>query len=973
MNFRYSNMALSCLVAVLIVPVFSISARAEGDEVCSGKATGKTESAAVNPNVNPNMGITYFDEGFSVNLSAAGIPGLGFAPDWKHAACVDTEYESYVSLGVDEHVLRGYAWNDNLGFISFYCNGPAGNKKNEGIACGTYDYAVKIGADAAGTRPLTGYAWNESLGYINFSCSGGLDGNGNACGPFNYGVTMNSATGDLSGYAFTESGVYMNVKGLKLALPGATVVKDNYCDGKPYVCVEVTPDPDNLNFDDLNIGASKGVKVADGQEFYQINLYLREADGVTKMNFANYDVNRFFDSLTFSWDDTVKLNQLAGNKADKFQSTNPSPWGSGVGGVIYKPVTQFKLTDFTEDPKEPGKYIMTKTIRSFAPTTNANVSYTTASQNPFVVENEQFWFDVGIGDIEANKLLLKNVSFDLRTSGGVVVDTPNVIYPNGKAGISLKFRPAIELNTLYADDLQDLIDGIRGVPISFSLASRSLGAISPSLATGADLELKLAYPVTEASVACIEEGAEVVNFNFHFLEDLTGKDVADGNVVRLTGKIGDVFKKVVNLQARADIPEGDSRPCSSMRGGTLFSEISYMSEGKKIAYYSNKLPRLPGDAIANPAAVIKGNVYAQSTYNPSGSVEIESVDVNIDTVRETIVENVKRYVGVVKLKDKGSCRITKLGDKSATVGVYGSGACDSSYYSNFKVGEGAGGENVLYFKGSNVSLELPTGEWVGKWVIIVDDGNLFIDKDLYNGPSAPDKRLSLVVLQKFGEAYGKGGNVYLNSLVKNVQATLIADGTVFSYTDKAKINSTTGEPMWNGFGEMVDALSTCQLLFEGSISSKNTIGGSEKTPFVLGTGEVLSDSSQKLRAQLHDMNYLRLRTPSIEISDEGLPIDQKCGKALTPDDYGMIVAGQTVCGELSDCDPAGDSYQRYACDGIDLDKYDEASGYGDLVVIDETCSSQGLDPELDLEPLYVKFVKPPESFLFADGAVTVSQ
>ncbi|MFA6992746.1 MAG: hypothetical protein WC269_05750, partial [Candidatus Gracilibacteria bacterium] len=71
--------------------------------------------------------------------------------------------------------VDGYAWNTNLGFMSFSCNSGSGG--NLGEDCGSYNYQTLLGAedvenngiDPDGTfRPVSGYGWNPTFGYISF-------------------------------------------------------------------------------------------------------------------------------------------------------------------------------------------------------------------------------------------------------------------------------------------------------------------------------------------------------------------------------------------------------------------------------------------------------------------------------------------------------------------------------------------------------------------------------------------------------------------------------------------------------------------------------------------------------------------------------------------------------------------------------------------------------------------------------------
>lgn len=71
-----------------------------------------------------------------------------------------------VSAGT-EHNMSGWAWSDNIGWISFNSL-----NKPEGI-----DYGVNVAGDVSGAlanNALSGYAWNENVGWIKFS-PGGTD------------------------------------------------------------------------------------------------------------------------------------------------------------------------------------------------------------------------------------------------------------------------------------------------------------------------------------------------------------------------------------------------------------------------------------------------------------------------------------------------------------------------------------------------------------------------------------------------------------------------------------------------------------------------------------------------------------------------------------------------------------------------------------------------------------------------------
>lgn len=117
--------------------------------------------------------------------------------------------------------LSGWAWNDNIGWISFNCNDLSSSSP-----CVTSNYSVSINTS---TGDFSGWAWNDVVGWISFSCS-----NTGTCGTSNYYVntTWRNApqTANLTSSIFdtgsTEpKGVVLNTIMWQGTLPSGTVVK----------------------------------------------------------------------------------------------------------------------------------------------------------------------------------------------------------------------------------------------------------------------------------------------------------------------------------------------------------------------------------------------------------------------------------------------------------------------------------------------------------------------------------------------------------------------------------------------------------------------------------------------------------------------------------------------------------------------------------------------------------------------------
>lgn len=81
--------------------------------------------------------------------------------------------------------LSGFAWSDNIGWISFNCTNPGGS-------CAP-DYGVNIDPS---TGNFSGYAWSENIGWISFNPSDVTGCPSAPCSP-----TINITTGAVTGWA----------------------------------------------------------------------------------------------------------------------------------------------------------------------------------------------------------------------------------------------------------------------------------------------------------------------------------------------------------------------------------------------------------------------------------------------------------------------------------------------------------------------------------------------------------------------------------------------------------------------------------------------------------------------------------------------------------------------------------------------------------------------------------------------------
>ena len=64
---------------------------------------------------------------------------------------------SAVNAASEEFNLAGWAWSDNIGWISFSCSNTN--------SCGSVNYRVSV----AGNGDMSGYAWSDNIGWISFN------------------------------------------------------------------------------------------------------------------------------------------------------------------------------------------------------------------------------------------------------------------------------------------------------------------------------------------------------------------------------------------------------------------------------------------------------------------------------------------------------------------------------------------------------------------------------------------------------------------------------------------------------------------------------------------------------------------------------------------------------------------------------------------------------------------------------------
>jgi hypothetical protein len=95
--------------------------------------------------------------------------------------------------------LSGWAWNDEIGWISFYWGNASANPAAPTTAL-CQSYGGYCGVSINGTTGVfQGWAWNDTVGWISFNCS-----NTSSCGTSNFDVVTSWAAAAATGTLYSQ-------------------------------------------------------------------------------------------------------------------------------------------------------------------------------------------------------------------------------------------------------------------------------------------------------------------------------------------------------------------------------------------------------------------------------------------------------------------------------------------------------------------------------------------------------------------------------------------------------------------------------------------------------------------------------------------------------------------------------------------------------------------------------------------------
>lgn len=818
----------------------------------------------------PNSGKVVFD------------PDPGPNPAHNYEACVTDPGSD--SLGMFD--VKGWAWDDNLGWVSFFCD-ASGN--NLGLSCGSIPYGVTMeGTDQPNPGRLHGCAWSDNIGWISFNnsdpasqCGGSAityyvqaEADDGAClGEVDAGGCPNN--GAVSTYAWADSVGWLDFTGVKF--PWVELIS-----AAVSVTFEITPDPATVNKATAPIADGSNT---DGTPSYEMRLYFKDING----NPVNVGAAPYTVQIQVTWEeDTVKKDQTTLTIADFTTCKNDVSGGSCAGSAVDKPMGS---THFTWDA---GLSAYKAPITSVAPTSGLNGYDKDGNKT---VDYSYETFDLGnpngVNNVQQNNLKLS----DVRVS---ILNTATTICAFGEAGCTpkslatgtrtLQFRPGVEV-TQFSQNNQDFLQGYNTVANSVATTTVCLLGSACSSAhidfiTGIGLPFLMVVPDSDGDPAPTDaDSKDLMNYSSFGSTNLLWTPICTEETC---GEFGN--------------------------NPYVYSVVDSTVVGKTVRYFSNKLPRVKGTLVVNPVATISGSVYSTGVTNPQTGTIIRSLgDVSTNILRDTIFRNVSNIIAGATPPKQNPVTL------KPNNGGFAGGGTPLLYDSN-KV------PKVYYFR-DDVYLDNGASPitWSGDRTLIVIGGNVYINSDLYNVAVTPKPKLGIIALKDF--TTGKGGNLYVAPQVKNIQANIFGDGSFFSYDGKPSGITPAGLPYFDSEDDRYNTLLN-QLSLEGTLATQNTIGGAVKTPSpILGDGTVASpdegqygkEPSGRSAARLYDLNFLRyygyvFERKGVATACPGDAVDQQ-NPTLCPSDVGYLLMAIPV-GQGGDLvlNPGGDPAQGLTAD-----------------------------------------------------------
>lgn len=715
----------------------------------------------------------------------------------------------------DDFELRGWAWNDNFGWISLYCGADG---KNQGLDCGSIEYGVKV--DLSDDGRMYGWAWGDNIGWLSFNCDGGTN-DGITCGSTEYGsflaIEVDLGLGEVEAKDLTREPMAWSDTVGKFALNGISssildlMINPGDTEAKYGIWTKV----ENPEGDDPDAIPSKSeMPAADGVEGY--DLFINVAD------ILGNPVNPGFVTINTNWNDTVQKDQTINDTSEKnLGAIGKSKWN-------------------TSGPKTTlGFGTHHQEITSIAPTTEGNC------YDPEGDGCDVYYAKFAEDTIQPQLLTYEggDVTITIPAVGTVTVNPLPIV---NSAINNLEFVAPIEI-----DRAKFLLPG--NPPKEISVIQSTRNAIDTFKITGIANGILPEHKIS-VELKSIENDVE-----YNFIDNIDASPVGASNIV--THTLASLNALANNeLYAIPFTPSPDPNALATLVAGAELETVINLPS-LDVKYYNNGLPLNDDSEIINQTVeILSGSIFSPGSIQAASDQEVTLYgDAAVYESRTSVLKDVSDLIRGTTITGGGTFTIDGT---TSELALASNSLKDGRVY--FFENTDVHLEDLSNLAGFAPSVDSPIS-------IIVRSGDLYIDGNINElGDPTPIGLIALESSTDSAEAT-KGGHIYVHADVTDmVEVSIFADGPMYRYADGVCFNASDGlrEPNFvdgsygcdtaGGYEEPTSAIPN-QMYIRGNIASLNCIGCSVSTAPTRGDGTLIGSGNATAKdfaiSRLYDFNY----------------------------------------------------------------------------------------------------------------------
>ncbi len=288
-----------------------------------------------------------------------------------------------------------------------------------------------------------------------------------------------------------------------------------------------------------------------------------------------------------------------------------------------------------------------------------------------------------------------------------------------------------------------------------------------------------------------------------------------------------------------------------------------------------------------------GTVEGEQIYNSGGGrdLKVVSTSSSLDLRKEIRrnVASITRTITACTAKDLDSLPTSNTGTENCIIK-------DDTNKTVITYYKGDNTNRLLSLTNSGNNISIPNGY---HYTLIIEGADLSIEENLVY-PASKNTSFGMIVMQ---DKDGKGGNVYIDPKPTNIVGLLYAEGSLIS----AKHLPGEMDIYYTMAGPSTSELNH-QLFWQGSIASKNTIGGTPQQIIPEGVDCSGWDDDEANCSQAHDLDFIRRFTTinkgGFEVSPDGYVFsgggsctfanDPKCVMGSLPSTVTLASSSNTI-------------------------------------------------------------------------------